>query len=112
MSVSSTSSAISVEGHNYGVGLIETLWRVDRDQQPALRKAGDSAFAFAFFAFLAQIYVLIAVTLRFLGRTDSCSGRLPHSLKVRGCVVVDRLGCGSGGGPAKSEVWWLTDYVH
>lgn len=72
-----------------GYGLINTIWRLNEDLQPALRKAGDPAFAFALFAFFFQIYVLCAVTLRFLGRNDGCSGRIPHSLKA--CLITSGL---------------------
>jgi hypothetical protein len=65
-----------------GFGLVATITRLDTEGHAALRSAGDAAFAFAFFAFFAQIYVVVAVTLRFLSRNDGFSGRIPHSLKV------------------------------
>ncbi len=72
--------SVSGPGYDLGYGVVDTVSRLPSGN--AFRKAGDAAFPFAFFAFLAQIYVTFAVTLRFLGRNDGCSGRLPHSLKV------------------------------
>lgn len=79
--------SVSGPGYDLGYGVVDTVSRLPSGD--AFRKAGDAAFPFAFFAFLAQIYVTFAVTLRFLGRNDGCSGRLPHSLKA--CVISSVL---------------------
>ena len=46
-----------------GAGLVQTISRLNADDpsQKPLRKAGDGAFAFVFFAFFAQIYVLVSL---------------------------------------------------
>ncbi len=68
-----------------GYGLVQHSARLSSsdENQAALRKAGDPAFFFTFIGFLAQVYCTMAVTLRFLGRNDGFSGRVPHSLRVR-----------------------------
>jgi hypothetical protein len=78
-----------------GYGVVDTVARLPSGSP--FRKAGDAAFPFAFFAFLAQIYVTFAVTLRFLGRNDGCSGRIPHSLRVRGGCALCACACGRAG---------------
>ena len=62
-------------------GLVQNFSRIPKDF--AYRKAGDPAFAFTFIAFIAQIHSTYAITLRFLGREDNFSGRIPHTLNVR-----------------------------
>jgi hypothetical protein len=70
-------------------GLLQNFTRLHKDS--SLRKAGDPAFAFTFFAFLAQIHSTYAITLRFLGRDDGFSGRIPHSLMA--CLVSTGICC-------------------
>lgn len=79
-------------GNGFSYGLIQFFTRLSSsDLNAPLRKAGDPAFAFTFLAFLAQIYTTMAVTLRFLGRNDGFSGRIPHSLTA--CVISNGVSC-------------------
>jgi hypothetical protein len=76
-----------VFGEDRGYGLVASVARLStKDSTEPFRRAGDAAFPWALFAFFSQLYVSLAILLRFLGRNDGCSGRIPHSLKV--CVRV------------------------
>jgi len=70
-------------------GLVQNFDRIPSGD--ALRKGGDPAFAFTFLAFLTQIHSTFAVTLRFLGRDDTFSAKVPHSLKA--CLISTGTTC-------------------
>jgi len=79
------------DGHN-SYGLVQSFSRLPSSGIGSeLRAAGDPAFAFTFLSFLAQIHATAAITLRFLGRNDGFSSKVPHSL--RACVVSTSLSC-------------------
>lgn len=73
-------------------GLIDEHIRHSTDEDlptHAFRAAGDATFPFLLFALISQIYVLVASTLRFLGRTDAFTGKIPHSLNA--CLIANGI---------------------
>ena len=77
----------SSQGHD--IGLIEQFFRLPKTGELAdMRYAGDRAFAFTVLAFFTELFAVLATTVRFLGRNDTFSGRIPHSLAVRRCVPL------------------------
>lgn len=66
------------------VGLVQKFERLPKTGPlNDFRRAGDPTFAFTVAGFFVQFYVLIAVTIRYLGRDDVITAKIPHSLRVR-----------------------------
>lgn len=71
-------------------GLLQTFQRLPKTGPLApFRKGGDPAFALTLIGFFVQLYVLLAVALRFTSRNTGCLGAVPHSLAL--IVIADLL---------------------